>query len=53
MQTAKRYVTARAIHMWSEAKVGWDGLVVLLPGVGIPNVDVASKADDRPQRSST
>ena len=25
--------TIRAIDMWSEAKVGWDGLGVLLPGV--------------------
>ena len=41
VRTAKRYGTVRAIDMWSEAKVGWDGSGVLLPGVEIPNVDVA------------
>ena len=33
VRTVKRYVTVRATDMWSETKVGWDGLGVLLPGV--------------------
>ena len=33
VRTAKRYGTVRAIDMWSEAKVGWNGSGELLPGV--------------------
>ena len=34
VRTAKRYATVRATDMWSETKVGWDGLGVLSPSAG-------------------